>query len=566
MMKPICAVCGKEKKVFSVKKDGPNKGRLFANCFEHGQFEWMPASIGTFNSAEAKIQTTSAATEGLSVPMGAGVTSGIGLNFLKKQDVTSEVKPEFVPSSYQSTIFDFVREGSGNGVVEAVAGSGKTTTLVKALEFTPASSKVGFVAFNKHIAAELQERAPSHVHVSTLHSLGYKNVRSAFPNAKLDEYKLSNLFDDIDAWGQHVDEKPNVSRLVNLLKATLKDPSQDSLQFLVDRYGIEVNSKQDDVFELAAELYQRSTADTTTLDFEDMIFWCATNKVQCEQFDFLFGDEWQDTNLAQQRMALNSLRPGGRALVVGDKHQSIYGFRGADVDAIPNAISELQAQSMPLSVCYRCPKSAILLAQQFVPHIEWRPDAPDGLVQNLSALPKLQPGDLVLCRTNAPLVKPCFDLIRQGVKATIRGRDIGNGLVSMLNKGESKTRTKILSAVMPYLESYVQAEVAKLLKANKGTRASGLQDQLETLWAIGDGSTTTGEVKRKIQSVFSDAKAAVNFSSVHRAKGDEANNVYILEPGKMPHPMAKQDWEIEQERNLMYVAYTRTKQTLSFVG
>jgi superfamily I DNA/RNA helicase len=65
--------------------------------------------------------------------------------------------------------------------------------------------------------------------------------------------------------------------------------------------------------------------------------------------------------------------------------------------------------------------------------------------------------------------------------------------------------------------------------------------------------------------VFSEDKAAVQFSSAHRSKGLEAENVYILEPGLMPHPMAKLEWEKEQEGNVWWVAHTRSKKTLTFV-
>jgi len=67
---------------------------------------------------------------------------------------------KFTPSPYQQGIYDFITKGTGNAVVSAVAGSGKTTTLINALNLIPSELNVLFLAFNKSIAKELAERVP----------------------------------------------------------------------------------------------------------------------------------------------------------------------------------------------------------------------------------------------------------------------------------------------------------------------------------------------------------------------------------------------------------------------
>jgi ATP-dependent exoDNAse (exonuclease V) beta subunit len=57
----------------------------------------------------------------------------------------------------------------------------------------------------------------------------------------------------------------------------------------------------------------------------------------------------------------------------------------------------------------------------------------------------------------------------------------------------------------------------------------------------------------------------ISLSTIHKAKGLEANNVFIICPSLMPSKSAKQEWEITQEKNLIYVAYTRAKNKLAFV-
>src|SRR5437870_1983205 len=86
---------------------------------------------------------------------------------------------EQVPSHYQEAIYDFVRNGSGHGVVDAVPGSGKTTSLVQACNRVDADEPAHFLAFNRHIARELQSRLPAHVGASTIHSLGHRTLGMA---------------------------------------------------------------------------------------------------------------------------------------------------------------------------------------------------------------------------------------------------------------------------------------------------------------------------------------------------------------------------------------------------
>lgn len=592
-------VCGSPRMAL-VSHTAKNPNRVFTKCTECGKWgAWLDTdsilkqAVLPLTGASRSVNQTNNQTDEPEVfaPISGKQAETVmaaesddnlmaGLSFLSDASaltVSEEDQPQepkaFTPSKYQSAIFDFVKGQSENAVVEAVAGSGKTTTLVKALEFTPTDLKVGFVAFNKHIAVELQKRAPEHVHVSTLHSLGYNNIRRALGNqVQLNQFKLQDIFDSMtESLPSSVkfelkQDKPTVCHLVNLCKGTLREPNAENLDYLCDRYGIQVNGNKDDLYEFTGKMWHQSFSNLATIDYEDMIFASAYGIVPCEKFDILFVDESQDLNQAQIEMALKS---GTRIVCVGDRRQSIYGFRGADTKAIPNLIRALQAQTLPLSISYRCPKLVVQLAKTIVPQIEYRDGAPDGTIGEIAEAKfqsDVKNGDLVLCRTNAPLVKPCFDLIRRGVKAMIRGRDIGNGLVQLLEKHAKREGTSNLRMLLYSLEQYVSSESSKLIAANKGTRAQSLQDQFETLLALSDGCSTVSEVKAKVGKIFSDEQAAVTFSSIHRAKGDESNRVYILHPELLPHPLAKQDWEQMQEQNLRYVAYTRSKSELCFVN
>ena len=62
----------------------------------------------------------------------------------KKKEVKED---NFIPSKYQSAIFDYVEHGNGNLVVEACAGSGKSTTLIQIIKRLPSDKSILFCAF-----------------------------------------------------------------------------------------------------------------------------------------------------------------------------------------------------------------------------------------------------------------------------------------------------------------------------------------------------------------------------------------------------------------------------------
>jgi ssDNA-binding Zn-finger/Zn-ribbon topoisomerase 1 len=144
--------------------------------------------------------------------------------------VAPETTKEFTWAHDQNDVFAFVETGEGHGVVEAVAGSGKTTTIVEALNHTDPTKTVGFVAFNKHIATELKRRAPAHVYVSTNHSLGFANIRAVEGKIKVDEDKLYRLLRDIeealepDEYYAVRSARPSLRKLVSLAKANMMEP------------------------------------------------------------------------------------------------------------------------------------------------------------------------------------------------------------------------------------------------------------------------------------------------------------------------------------------------------
>jgi len=535
---PTCPKCGSEM-VLRTARRGKNAGNQFWGC-------------STFPKCRETVDVKKEESKKVSAP-----------------------KAEINWSEHQKAIFQEIETGTGNLVIEAVAGSGKTTTIVKGLEYTPKDAEVRFVAFNTHIAKELAQRVPGHVSVSTLHSLGNSNIRNAYGRCRIDAKKVPNMIRDYaetlptNGYEVIMMHRHSIAKLVSLVKGTMTGSEDADLMGLCSDYNVDVNDEAEMVFQAVRVVLVKSRAETSVIDFDDMIDFCATGKVPCEQFDVLFGDEVQDWNAAQIEMALRSVKSEGRIIGVGDRWQSIYGFRGADINAIPNLIKATDAKVLPLSITYRCPASHVEIAKTLVPHIEAREDAPDGKVESVNEFyfaQNVEQGDMVLCRCNAPLVKPAFNLIRQGKKAVILGRDIGRNLLQMVYRVQKKYKVHTLEDTLEALISYARKETAKLVRMERTIQAENLMDRVDTVVALSDGCETVREVEEKVQTVFSDNQAGVTFSSVHKAKGGEADRVWILQPGLMPHPKAQKEADIQQERNIKYVAFTRSKSELYLVG
>ena len=479
-------------------------------------------------------------------------------------------------SKYQQAIFDWVAKGKGNAIIQAVAGSGKTTTIIQATNLIPSNQKCIFVAFNKAIADELREKLPKHIEAKTLHSLGYGFFYSNNIKATLDTNKLHKLIEDeiedVDS-DLKKDYYTNLRKLIPLIKNTMIDYTKlEQLEDVKGKYNIEFET--DDRYMLAIRhIMEKNNENTSIIDYDDMVYLPVVNNFSNGIYDWVLVDESQDLNKVQFELIKKICDKHTRVIAVGDKKQSIYAFRGADINTTDNFKEEFNAVELPLSICYRCPSSHIKLAQEIVPEIEASENAIDGVIKSIDLLTAIDIAndnekDLILSRTNAPLIKVAFSLIRNGKKAIIRGRDIGANLIKLIEKYKAND----LGELYLKLNNYKNLQQDKIDLIEKGKYDSKKKnslltniDSVDTIIAVMEDCDTIIQVKQKIENIFTDNKEGVICSSVHRAKGLQANTVFIINRDKMPHPMARTKEEIEQEYNILYVALTRSKSNLYFI-
>lgn len=208
----------------------------------------------------------------------------------------------FQPSSYQQAIFDFVENGTGHAVVQAVAGSGKTTTIVQALNHIPSDSSVLFLAFNRHIVNELKDRVPYNVQVATLNAFGWRVCKSFDRYAKLDQWKTDSILRNyVKDNGVLKKVKGPINKLVSLGKALgLRVMAEDDVTELMARYDILPPQVEGfDLNSMARLVFKDSTRNTQSYDFDDQMYQPVVQGLKLPEFDWVFVDEAQDLSPIQ---------------------------------------------------------------------------------------------------------------------------------------------------------------------------------------------------------------------------------------------------------------------------
>lgn len=498
-------------------------------------------------------------------------------------DGTGEVLTGFQPSDYQRAIFEWLLRGHGDAMVRAVAGSGKSTTLAEGARLVQTEQAL-FCAFNRHIAEALRSKLKgTSFSASTIHGVGYhvlaKNLAGKLDVQDRKYRELAKRYVDeafpiegklsSEALAQRQVYVTNLARLIDVIRMTLTDARDTpALQQLARQYGIILRDLMAAGVEQALAWGAAQATDKRLVDFTDLIYLPLRLDLPMPQYDFVFVDECQDLNVCQRELVLRLRAPGGRYLFVGDPRQSIMLFAGADSHSYDRILEATGAVEFPLSVCYRCPTSHLELAREEVPEIEARPGAPVGTIASIpeQQLPTLvRAGDLILCRLNAPLVGWCLELIKNQVQARVRGRDVARELADLARKIGSP-----YTSFVPRLQQHAIEQRRRLEEKDVSEATIQMHEDmclaLEVCYHGFEEARSVEELCQAIDGLFSDDTAAIWFSTVHRAKGDQAARVFLLRPDKLPLVWTDQTIEEkQQEHNLLYVALTRATDTLVFL-
>lgn len=481
---------------------------------------------------------------------------------------------------YQQAVLNMANAGESL-LVDSTAGSGKTTIACAMAELLPTNSVLAITALNS-VANVLTQRMPRHVKITNFHKAGNAALYKAAKNGQYpkphvaerggSEKTYSAVHQAIQeyphAWRsiRNPDDARNtVKKLMDMARLTLRETDIESV---ARHFGISYEGPELQVAQTAIAISNRMYEETGIIDLNDMIYVPVRYELDFNTSDVVIVDEYQDMNPVQQAIAY--LMASQRIIFFGDSKQAIMGFAGADTRVVDAIRAQGNVKELLMPVCYRCPQSHIRLAQRAVPYIKARPNAPEGTIRNIFTTHvgnHVGPGNLVIARYNSHLVESAAHLNSQGHKATIRGGNYGKSLMQMVDTISQKA--VVWSLFIRTLTKHAEEEVARLAqKHNSQSEIVNLMDQVTSIQRFHSitNPKSVEELLETIQDTFNgDPDTSINHSTIHRAKGTEADNVFLLYPSDMAPRADQQAWEQEQEVNAWYVAHTRAKDKLYLV-
>lgn len=523
----------------------------------------------------------------------------------------------FIPTREQEEIFNFFKKSNENGMIDAVAGSGKTSTIIKGIDYIPNNNSILFCAFNKKIQEEIKQKTKKYdnVFVRTTYSLGLKILKENYFSFKKQKVNTSKYFSILqgklrtDSKGNYlnkldlIDDFENIKkiyykekdkeeqdlfyktfysncfRLIDLLRYTLSyGKTVEVFKSLINRYAIEIDTNNSKLvslyFSIINELIKEGNSKAIKFgifDFADMIFLpCELKLASNVKYDVVFIDECQDLSNAQLKIINKFRKKEGRIFAVGDPYQSIYGFAGASPESFNNIKNFFKPKMFKLTNCFRCSKSIVELAKKIRSDIETK-NKDEGVVINIKyeeLLNYVKANDFILSRGNSDLFEVLFLLLTNNIKCNILGRQ---EILAQLKKiiPDKKFNDPKYYEELPFHLNKIYKSKEKKLGNDPGNyeKLANIKDAIDILEICFfniEGVLTLNALFKHIEQLMSSKNEdAVILSSIHRAKGLEADRVFIIGYNKLPIEVeGMSQWQKYQENCLKYVAITRAEKTL----
>lgn len=460
----------------------------------------------------------------------------------------------------------------GSVALRARAGTGKTFSL----RGWANNNRAGGLAtsFSKSTVNELGKKMPPKFQCKTMHGIGYQAIRNSGNFSKMDAGKIFEIVKQFSSDNEiEFREQADLRKLVSLGKTFgiqpdrngpegLTEDSKEAWEALAEQFDIDLGPNS---IEWARHLLKESNHEALkngVIDFDDMLYIALLWPHKFPRFPIILADEVQDFNSLQHRMLKRLLLPNGRLIAAGDDRQAIYAFRGALSDSYTQLVDDFGMAELPLTVSFRCPRSVVYEAKQYVPDIEPAPGAIEGSVISPSFLSLADVPKTVLCRNNAPLMRLALALLVSGRTVELAGRDIGQTLVNLTKRITKRNLDS--AAFQERLKAWRDREIEKFPR-----RKPRIEDKFAALWALTEHHPDLQSIQNHLGKLYprDDEKrrpADVHLSTIHRAKGREWPRVLFLDPQLLPSKYATQEHEIIQEDNLAYVGVTRAQEELVY--
>ena len=469
---------------------------------------------------------------------------------------------------------------TGDIKINAVAGSGKTTTVIEYARTRPAKSKILYLAFNKSVKLEaikkFAEKGITNVKVETAHSLAYKAIVFKYG------YKVNN----IGYKTNEIVEKLNVQG--NSEKHTEYVVANHINKFIAyfcnsDKQKVQDLNYLDTITDSKARTFV--TSFYPIILAQARIFLGMMDKGEIEithdfylkkfqlsnptlHYDYILFDEGQDASPAMLDVFL---KQKATKVIVGDTHQQIYGWRFA-----LNALAKADFKTYFLSTSFRFSQDIANLAMDILKL--------KNIIGDHKAIPILGKGTSTAIKSKAVLARTNLGLLLKAIEYVTERKDLkkiyfeGNinsytyadegaslyDVLNLYNYNHKLIKDKLIKAMK---------DIAELEDYIKKTEDVQLGMMVEIVKEYGNDIP---QIIKNIKAlhVGDDEKenAEMIFSTVHRSKGMEYDTVQLVNDFITEEKIEKQkddkdgktknNSKLNEEINLLYVAATRTKNSV----
>lgn len=465
------------------------------------------------------------------------------------------------PTPEQEAILEAIKTTPNNLIINALAGSGKTSTL-QLIEAVSMQQPILYLAFNRRIADEASKKFNGTTSVRTLNGLGHRVWQKTQSNRlTLAPKKTQEIYKAIIAampksvqpvcheayWD--VIEGVSKAKIVGYIPEgtyTHVKALATKAEFIASLDEIPDSLTCDLIDATLTESIKQSYLGT--IDFADQIYMPTLFGGTFPSFPLVLGDEAQDFSPINHKLLRRVVQRGTRLVAVGDPWQSIYAFRGAVQSGMEKISKRFTCNGFPLSLSFRCPEAIVNHVKGHVPHFRWT--KPGGKVEVLKdlKLSEIKDDCAILCRNNAPLYHLALRLLRQGRSVSVAGSELGPKIMSIMRKfGDDML---LQAAVLSKIDAWSNE------KAAKGSKSAA--DTAECMRVFASYGSTLGGALAYAKKLF-ESEGTIRLLTGHKAKGLEWPLVYHLDPWLIGKHVKS---NYQQEENLRYVISTRAQETL----
>jgi len=493
-----------------------------------------------------------------------------------------------VPTAQQTTIVTAVYNPGETVVIEAMAGTGKTTTLAelaKALQMSRPSWRGLYLCYNKPVQVEARSKFPCNVECRTTHSIAWNDFGSVYQH-KLGDSRLKELMAVMPAEVRTHHNKWEVcSAVYDALKDFMYSDSDEingrcisghAYQRFRNVWGTGSKDDQKDVLvKLAKHLWMLMTKQGK--DFPDdpdlpmphdgylKLFQLSKPTLY---YDFILFDEAQDANPATLDIVQN--QTNALKIYVGDTHQQIYAFRGSK-----NALGRIRAdKQFLLSHSFRFGQEIADVASRCLNR--FKPDLPRPVqITGVAGRGSVNSYDgtfepykdtrTFITRTNATIIDAAWSCVLEGVPFHIVGGADSTALIAaesayMLYRSQDKFNMKD-----KFIKSF--GSWGEFIRYAKDSEDN------EALRMVGLVLRYGNELPRMIDQIRArclprSGPGVTTFTTAHKSKGLEWKQVFLSEDF-IPEDSIVNESIVEMsesETNLLYVSITRAEEDLNLPG